>query len=176
MHVYHIWNHCRTLTPLLSCAVLPDCLEDHKTPPSTRTDYRSRLDWGVTTSLPATFFEGLLIRRPSCLYSGYFIPLCLCDLSIRCTRIYSLCAFAITPVLFLFILGQRTGSLLGFISLPLSDFSILIFSHPSYSWFSCSILSHTAFLLGAYSVCVHRDSVFCVCTLCFFSPHKFGRL
>jgi hypothetical protein len=28
--------------------------------------------------------------------SGYFIPLCLCDLSIRCIRIHSLCAFAIT--------------------------------------------------------------------------------
>ena len=82
--------------------------------------------------------------------------------------IHSLCAFAITPVLFLFILGERTGSLFGFISLSLSDFYILIFSHPSYSWFSCSILSHNAFLLGAYSVCVHRDSVFYVCTLCFF--------
>jgi hypothetical protein len=43
-----------------------------------------------------------------------------------------LCAFAITPVLFLFILGERTGSLLGFISLSLSDFYILIFSHPSF--------------------------------------------
>jgi hypothetical protein len=42
-------------------------------------------------------------------------------------------AFAITPVFFLFILGERTGSLLGFISLSLSDFYILIFSHPSYS-------------------------------------------
>jgi len=55
-----------------------NCLEDHKTPPSTRTDSRSRLDWGVTTSLPATFFEGMLIREgTSSLYSGYFIPLSL---------------------------------------------------------------------------------------------------
>ena len=29
-------------------------------------------------------------------YSGYFIPLCLCDLSIRCFRIHSSCTFAIT--------------------------------------------------------------------------------
>ncbi len=89
-------------------------------------------------------------------------------------------------------LGERTGSLLGIISLSISDFYILIFSHPSYSWFQCLILSHTAFLLGAYTlprpvldltvlgsspsspwVCVHHASVFCVCTLCFSTSSFF---
>ena len=36
-----------------------------------------------------------------------------------------------------------------------------------------SILSHTVFLLGAYSVCVHHASVFCVCTLCFSTSSFF---
>jgi len=61
--------------------------------------------------------------------SGYFIPLCLCDFNIRCIRIHSLC----TLQSFLFIFGERTGSLLGIISLYISDLDILIFSHPSYS-------------------------------------------
>ena len=51
--------------------------------------------------------------------------------------------------------------------------SILLFSHPSPLWFPCLIFSHTAFLLGAYSVCVHHDSVFCVCTLFFFTSFFF---
>ena len=76
-------------------------------------------------------------------------------------------------VLSLFILGERTGSLLGIISLYISDFYILIFSHPSYSWFPCLILLHTAFLSGVSSVCVHHDSVFCVCTLFFFTSFLF---
>jgi hypothetical protein len=37
------------------------------------------------------------------------------------------------------------------------------------------IITHRLFI-GTYSVCVHHDSVFCVCTLCFFSPHTFGEL
>ena len=96
----------------------------------------------------------------------YFKSLCLCDLSISCIRT----AFLHSHRVFLFILGERTGSLLGIISLYITDFYISIFSHPSYSCFPCSILSHTVFLLGAYSVCVHHDSVFSVCTLCFSTP------
>jgi len=112
-------------------------------PPSTRTVYRSRLDRGVTTSLPATFFEGLLIRKAHPLYdlygtlsfilsySGYFIPLCLCYLSISCIRCRT--QYLQSHSFFLFILGERTGSLLGIISLYISDFYISIFSHLSYS-------------------------------------------
>ena len=92
----------------------------------------------------------------------YFKSLCLCDLSISCIRT----AFLQSHRVFLFILGERTGSLLGIIFLYRTDFSISIFSHPSYSCFPCSLLSHTVFLLGAYSVCVHHDSVFSVCS-CF---------
>jgi hypothetical protein len=92
-------------------------------PPSTRTVYRSRLDRGVTTSLPATFFEGLLIRKAHPFYalygtlsfilsySGYFIPLCLCDSSIRCTRIHSLCAFVIASALLVYLGGAYRESL-----------------------------------------------------------------
>jgi hypothetical protein len=99
--------------------------------------------------------------------SRYFQSLCLCDLSISCIRT----AYLQSHSVFLFILGERTGSLFGIIFLYISDFYISIFSHPSCSCFPCSILSHTVFLLGAYSVCVHHDSVFCVCTLCFFTPY-----
>jgi hypothetical protein len=31
-------------------------------------------------------------------------------------------------------------------------------------------------LLGAYSVCVHHDSVLCVCTLCFSIPYVWRTL
>ena len=143
MHASRIRNRCRTLTPLLSCAVLPAFEIAWRTtsPPSTRTVYRSRLDRGVTTSLPATFFEGLLIRKAHPLYalygtfsfilsySGSFLPLCLCDLSISCVRTPYLQSHSV----FLFILGERTGSFLGIIFLYISDFYISIFSHPSYS-------------------------------------------
>jgi hypothetical protein len=104
--------------------------------------------------------------------SRYFKSLCLCDLSISCIRT----AYLQSHSVFLFILGERTGSLLGIIFLYISDFYISIFSHPSYSCFPCSILSHTLFLLGAYSVCVHHDSVFCVCTLCFSTPYVWRAL
>ena len=96
----------------------------------------------------------------------YFKSLCLYDLSISCIRT----AFLQSHRVFLFILGERTGSLLGIIFLYHTDFYISIFSHPSYSCFPCSILSHTVFLLGAYSVCVQHDFVFSVCTLCFSTP------
>jgi hypothetical protein len=101
------------------------------------------------------------------LYSS--LSLCL---SISCIRT----AYLQSHSVFLFILGERTGSLLGIIFLYISDFYISIFSHPSYSCFPCSILSHTVFLLGAYSVCVHHDSVFCVCTLCFSTPYVWRTL
>jgi len=148
-----------------------------KTPPSTRTDSRSRLDWGVTTSIPATFFEGLLIRKAHMLYTLGTLFLCLCDLSIRCTHIQSLYAFAIMPVLFLFLLGDRTGSLLGFISISLlliftfwyslplhiPDFHVRYSRTPPFYW-ECTV-----------SVCiVTLSSVFVLCV--FFSPHTFGGL
>jgi hypothetical protein len=39
------------------------------------------------------------------------------------------------------------------------------------------IITHRLFLLGASSVCVHRDSVFCVCTLgFFFTPYVWRAL
>ena len=56
-------SHTYSSLELRSSPSAWNCLEDHKTPPSTRTDYRSRLDRGVTTSLPATFLEGMLIRQ-----------------------------------------------------------------------------------------------------------------
>jgi hypothetical protein len=141
-------SHTYSSLELRSSPSIWNCLEDHKTPPSTRTDYRSRLDRGVTTSFPPpsskdcssgrniqTFMLFMVLSRSSSLYSRYFIPLCLCDLSIRCFPMFShtfivhICNHA---TLFLFILGERTGSLLGIFSLSISDFYILIFSHPSY--------------------------------------------
>ena len=136
MHAYRIRNHCRTLTPLLSCVVLPAFEIDWRT---TRHPHPLEqilvVGWiGVSPHrFPPPSLKGCLFEKAHPLYTLGTLFLCLCDLRIRCTRIHSLCAFAITPVLFLFILGERTGSLLGFISLSLSDFYILIFSHPSYS-------------------------------------------
>jgi hypothetical protein len=101
----------------------------------------------------------------------YFKSLCLCDLTISCIRT----AYLQSHSVFLFILGERTGSLLGVTFLYISDFYISIFSPPSYSCFPCSI-SHTVFLLGAYRVCVNHDSVFCVCTLCFSTPYVWRAL
>jgi hypothetical protein len=77
-----------TLTTLLSCSVLPrlTLLGGPPSPLSTRTDFRSRLDRGVTPSLFATFFEGLLTWRAHPLSASY--------------------------ALILFLLGKRTGSLL----------------------------------------------------------------
>jgi hypothetical protein len=66
-----------TLTTLVSCADLPafDIAWRTTVTPSTRTDFRIRLDRGVTTatsaSLFATFFEGLLIRRAHPLSASY---------------------------------------------------------------------------------------------------------
>jgi hypothetical protein len=61
--------------------------------------------------------------------SRYFKSLCLCDLSISCIRTAYLQSHSVS----LFILGERTGSLLGIIFLYISGFYISIFSHPSYS-------------------------------------------
>ena len=82
---------------------------------------------------PPPSLKGYSFGKTHPLYTLGTLFLCPCDLNVRCTRIHSFRTFAITPVLFLFILGERTGSLLGFLSLSLSDFYILIFSHPSYS-------------------------------------------
>jgi hypothetical protein len=65
----------------------------------------------------------------------------------------------------LFILGERTGSLLRIFSLSISAFYILIFSHPSYSWFPCSILSHTAFFIRSVQ-CLCASWL---CILCLYS-------
>jgi hypothetical protein len=62
-------SHTYSSLELRSSPSVRNRLEDHKTPPSTRTDSPSRLDWGVTTSLPATFFEGLFIRKAHTLYT-----------------------------------------------------------------------------------------------------------
>ena len=98
----------------------------------------------------------------------YFKSLCLCDLSISCIRT----AFLQSHRVFLFILGERTGSLLGIIFLYITDFYISIFSHPSYSCFPCSILSHTVFLLGAYSVvCASWLCIQCLYSV-FFHPMR----
>ena len=59
--------------------------------------------------------------------SGYFIPLCICDLSICCIRTHSLCAFTIRSDHLVFLggasresLAERTGNLLFyFLSLSL---------------------------------------------------------
>ena len=69
---------------VLSCAVLPlfDMFGGPTSPLSTRTDFRSRLDRGVTivaratcirraATFSATFFEGLLIRRALSLSASY---------------------------------------------------------------------------------------------------------
>jgi hypothetical protein len=55
--------------------------------------------------------------------SGYFIPLCLCDFSIHCIRIHHWAHLQSRSVLLVY-LGERTGSLLGIISLSISDFYI----------------------------------------------------
>jgi hypothetical protein len=160
-------------------------------PLSTRTDFRSRLDRGFTTSLFATFFEGMLIRRAlplSASYgavsfknfsSGYFIPLCLCDSSIRCIRKHSLCAFAITQYSSCLswgsVQGVSWGSFLSILvififryspTLHIRDFHIRYYRTPPFYW------------ERKVSV-THHDSVFCVCTLCFstsfflFIPHAY---
>jgi hypothetical protein len=110
----------------------------------------------------------MVLSRSYSLYSGYFIPLCLCDLSIRCFRIHSLCTFAITQSSSCLSWGSVQGvSWESFLSLLV----LFIFYILSPFIFVISMfLSHTAFLFGAYSVCVHRDSVFCVCTLFFLHP------
>jgi hypothetical protein len=104
--------------------------------------------------------------------SSTFKSLCLCDLSISCIRT----AYLQSHSVFLFILGERTGSLLGIIFLYISGFYISIFSHPFIFVLSMfDIIAHRL-LLGAYSVCVHHDSVFCVCTLCFSIPYVWRAL
>ena len=115
------------------CTVLTAAHHTHTRPPDVPARIASPQSLSNTYSSPATFFEGLLIREKHPLYTLGTLFLCPCDLNVRCTRIHSFRTFAITPVLFLFILGERTGSLLGFLSLSLSDFYILIFSHSSYS-------------------------------------------
>ena len=95
----------------------------------------------------------------------YFKSLCLCDLSISCIRT----AFLHSHCVFLFILGERTGSLLGIIFSMLLIF-IFRYSHTLHIRVFHAILSHTVFLLGAYSVCVQHAFVFSVCTLCFSTP------
>ena len=112
MHVYCIWNHCPALTPLLSCEVLPPFeiawrttrhphpleqiivvdwigVSPHRFPPL------SSKDWSSDRNI-RTFMLFKILARSSSLYSRYFIPLCLCDLSIRCFSIHSLCTFVIT--------------------------------------------------------------------------------
>ena len=101
----------------------------------------------------------------------YFKSLCLCDLSISCIRT----AFLHSHRVFLFILGERTGSLLGIIFLYITDFYISIFSHPSYSCFPCSILSHTVFYWER-TVSVCNMTLYSVFVLCVFPPHAFGGL
>jgi hypothetical protein len=124
-------------TPLLSCAVLPVFETAWRT---TRHPHPLEqilvVGWiGVSPHrFPPPSLKGYSFGKTHPLYTLGTLFLCPCDLNVRCTRIHSFCTFAITPVLFLFILGERTGSLLGFpFSLSLSDFYILIFSHPSYS-------------------------------------------
>ena len=132
----HLLVTLTTLLSYLSCAVLPVFEITWRT---TRHPHPLEqilvVGWiGVSPHrFPPPSLKGCLFEKAHPLYTLGTLFLCLCDLRIRCTRIHSLCAFASTPVLFLFILGERTGSLLGFISLSLSDFYILKFSHPSYS-------------------------------------------
>jgi hypothetical protein len=120
-----------TLTTLLSCAVQReaspafDIARRPTSPLSTRTDFRSRLDRGVTIVARATCIRRAATPSPPSLEdcssgghilflllmvisrsyylsladifsSGYFIPFFICDLRIRCLRTHSLCAFAIT--------------------------------------------------------------------------------
>jgi hypothetical protein len=112
MYALRIRNHCRTLTPLLSCAVHPAFeiawrttrhphpleqiivvgwigVSPHRFPPPSSKGCSSGRNI-------RTFMIFMVLSRSYSLYSGYFIPLCLCDLSIRCFRIHSLCTFAIT--------------------------------------------------------------------------------
>ena len=114
-----------TLTTLLSCAVLPAFETAWRT---TRHPHPLEqilvVGWiGVSPHrFPPPSLKGCLFEKAHPLYTLGTLFLCLCDLRIRCTRIHSLSAFAITLVLFLFILGERTGSLLGIIFLCISDF------------------------------------------------------
>ena len=106
MYALRIRNHCRTLTPRLSCAVLPTfeiaCrttrhphpleqiivvgwigVSPHRfRPPSSKGCSSGR-------NIRTFMFFMVLSHSSSLYYSGYFIPLCLCDLSIRCFRIPS---------------------------------------------------------------------------------------
>jgi hypothetical protein len=114
----------------------------------------------------------MVLSRSFSLYSGeHFSPLG--------TLFLSVFVISVLAVFALRICNHTASSCLswgsvqgvpGIIFLYIRDFYISIFSHPSYSCFPCSILSHSVFLLGAYIVCVHHDSVFCVCTLCFSTP------
>jgi hypothetical protein len=84
------------------------------------------------------------------LYSGYFIPLYLCDFSIGCIRT----PYLPSHIAFLLIMGERTGSLLGILSLYISNFYISIFSHPF------------IFVISMFDIIAHRlfiGSVHCLC-------------
>jgi hypothetical protein len=60
----------------------------------------------------------------------------------------------------------RTSSMA---DLPLSSASLSsLYSCFFRSFFLCSTLSHTSSFLGAYSLCMHHTSMFCVCP-----PHPF---
>jgi hypothetical protein len=82
--------------------------------------------------------------------SSNFKSLCLCDLSIRCIRT----AYLQSHSVFLFILGERTGSLLVIIFLQISDFRNSIFSHLFIFVISMfDIIAHRLFLNNVQCLC-----------------------
>ena len=117
----------------------------------------------------------MVLSRSYSLYSGYFIPLCLCDLSFRCFRIHSLCTFAIKQRSCLswgIVQGVSWESFLSLLvlfifwyspTLHIRDFHVRYYR------------THRLFYSErTVSVCI--VTLYSVFVLCFFTPHTFGGL